>query len=87
VLYIDGTFLKKEIPIRTQLDLHMVSIVSDIVCYIVYDIVCVYFDLFDIVYDILYDIVYDIVCNMESDSVSAVGCLNNHRSVLAKTYA
>jgi hypothetical protein len=37
--------------------------------------------------DIVLDIVYDIVCSMESDSVLAVGCLNNDRSVLAKSYA
>jgi hypothetical protein len=38
-------------------------------------------------FDIVHDIVYDTGYSMESDSVLAVGCLNNDRSVLAKLYA
>jgi hypothetical protein len=52
--------------------------------------VCVYFDIvYDIFYysDIVHDMVYDIEFSMESDSVLAVGCLNNDRPVLAKSYA
>jgi hypothetical protein len=45
-------FSRKE----SQFDLYTVSIVPHIVCYIVYDIVCIYFD---IVYDI-FSIVFDI---------------------------
>jgi hypothetical protein len=80
-------FSRKE----SQFDLYTVSIVTNIVCYIVYDIVCIYLDIaYDICYivhDIVHDIVYDTGCSMESDSVLAVGCLNNDRSVLAKSYA
>jgi hypothetical protein len=76
VLYTDGTFLKKGIPIRPVNSEHRTP----------------YCMLYRIRYhlyisDIVYDIVYDIVCITESDSVLAVGCLNNDRSVLAKSYA
>jgi hypothetical protein len=93
VLYIDGKFLKKGIPIRSV----YISIVPSIICYIVYDIVCIYFDIvYDICYliPISYTISYTILdveairsCSMESDSVLAVGCLNNERSFLAKSNA
>jgi hypothetical protein len=62
-------FSRKE----SRFDLYTVSIVPDIVCYIVSDIVFLYFKSTDIVDDI----VYDIVCNMEDTvQILAVGCLN-----------
>ena len=41
----------------------------------------------DIVYDIVYDIDNDIYAFMVSHTFLAVGCLNNDRSVLSKSYA
>jgi hypothetical protein len=78
VLYIDGTFLKKGIPIQPVYSenctlyrvRYRVRLSRYRIRYLLYSS----------------DIVHDIVCSMESGSVLAVGCLNNERSVLAKTY-
>ena len=87
VLYIDGTFLKKGIPIRPVYS--ECSTPYRILYRIRYRVsICRYRIRYLLYYSkIVYDIVYDIECIMESDSVLAVGCLNNDRSVLAKSYA
>jgi hypothetical protein len=85
VLCIDGTFLKKGIPIRPVYSEYRTP--YRMLYRVRYRMHMFRYRIRYLLYssDIVHDIVCNNVCSMESDSVLAVGCLNNDRSVLAKS--
>ena len=80
VLYIDGTFIKRGIPVRPvyrELNIMIYTMLYTMIH------VMLYIMLYTMIYTMLYIMIYVVNTN----SVVSVGCLNNDRTVMGRSFA